>query len=130
VADAIAEFGHSPALLAKLGEVDTQIENVEHRINEQKPVDLTATVAETREFVLRNVKQLRTLLREDASTSKAALARHIGQLTLTPKQTPKGPIYEVNGALDLLNENDVVPLVARDGIEPPTHGFSVRCSTS
>jgi hypothetical protein len=30
---------------------------------------------------------------------------------------PKGPVYEVNGALDLLNsENDVVFVVARDGI--------------
>ena len=25
---------------------------------------------------------------------------------------------------------DVMQLVARDGIEPPTRGFSVRCSTS
>lgn len=37
---------------------------------------------------------LRTLLREDASKSKAALARHIGQLKLTPKETEKGPVYE------------------------------------
>jgi hypothetical protein len=89
-------------------------------------VNLAATVAEMREFVFKNVMQLRTLLREDASKFKAALARHIGQLKLTPAETPKGPVYVVSGALDLLNcENDVVPLVARDGIEPPTRGFSV-----
>ena len=23
----------------------------------------------------------------------------------------------------------IIQMVARDGIEPPTHGFSVRCST-
>jgi hypothetical protein len=26
--------------------------------------------------------------------------------------------------------NYLILLMARDGIEPPTHGFSVRCSTS
>ena len=103
VADAIAEFGHSPILLTKLSEVDAQINEVDRRMDEHKPVDLTATVAEMREFVIRNVMQLRTLLHEDASKSKAAFVRHIGRLTLTPKQTQDGPIYEVAGAWTLLN---------------------------
>jgi hypothetical protein len=63
---------------------------------------------------------LPTLLREDPVRSKAALARHIGQLKLIPKETEKGPVYEVNGSLELLpppNASDVMPLVARDGIE-------------
>jgi site-specific DNA recombinase len=34
VVDAIAEVGHSPALLAKLGEVDAQIAAVDRRIDE------------------------------------------------------------------------------------------------
>jgi site-specific DNA recombinase len=131
VTDAIAEVGHSPALLAKLGEVDAQIAAVDRRIDEQRPINLTVTVAEMREFVFKNVLQLRSLLHEDATKSKAVLARYIGQLKLTPKQSENGPVYEVDGAVDLLNsENDVVPMVAGDGIEPPTHGFSVRCSTS
>jgi hypothetical protein len=116
MADAIREVAHSPALLAKLGEVDAQIAAVDRRI-EQRPMNLAGTVTEMREFVFKNVMKLQTLLRNDASKSKAALARHIGQLTLTPRETPKGPVYEVNGALDVLDdENDVVPLVARDGI--------------
>jgi site-specific DNA recombinase len=126
LANAIAEMGHSPSLLAKLGEVDAQIAAVDRRMDAQKPVDLTATVAEMREFVSRNILELRTLLREDPVKSKTALARHIGQLKLTPKETEKGPVYELDGALDLLNENDVMPLVARDGIEPPTPAFSGR----
>ena len=67
----------------------------------------------------------------DATGWNPKIKHFAGQLKLTPAETPKGPVYEVSGALDLLNcENDVVPLVARDGIEPPTRGFSVRCSTS
>ena len=87
---AIAQMGHSPAPLAKLGEVDARFAAVDRRMDEQKPVDLTATVAEIREFVFRNVMDLRTLLRQDASRSKAALARRIGRLKLTLKETEKG----------------------------------------
>jgi len=57
-----------------------------------------------RQFMLRNILELRTLLREEPVKSKAALARHIGQLKLTPKDTEKGPVYEVDGALELLSE--------------------------
>jgi hypothetical protein len=104
LANAIAETRHSLALLAKLGEVDAQIRNVDRAI------------AEMRESVFQNVMQLRKLLRDTAAgKSKAAMARHIGQLTLTPRETQKGPIYDVNRAFDLLNENDVMPMVARDG---------------
>jgi hypothetical protein len=103
VVGAVAEVGHSPALLAKFGEVDAQIGAVDRRIDEQRPVNLTATIAETREFVFKSVLQLRTVLREDAGKSKPALARQIGQLKLTPKQTENDPVYEVAGAVELLN---------------------------
>ena len=74
--------------------------------------------------------QLRELFQQDATGSKAALARHIGQLVLTPKTNPTEPIYEVSGGFDLLSgNNDVMPVVARDGIEPPTPAFSGLRST-
>ncbi len=117
-----------PGVHADPAQVRTEF--VDCQIDAQRPVNLAAIVMEMREFVFKNVMQLQTLLRENPSQSKAALARQIGQLKLTPEETENGPVYEVNGALDLLNENDVVPVVARDGIEPPTRGFSVRCSTS
>jgi hypothetical protein len=52
------------------------------------------------------------------------VARYIPQLMLTPKETGNGPVYEVSRAVSLLNEDDVVLVVARDGIEPPTPAFS------
>ena len=52
LANAIAEMGHSPSLPAKLGEVDEQIIAVDRRMDQQKPIDLTATVAEMREVNL------------------------------------------------------------------------------
>jgi hypothetical protein len=93
-------------------------------------MDITTTAGEIRDFVSRNLINLQGLLHEDAGRSKAAFARHIGQLVLKPKQTPTGPIYEVSGGLDLLAGEDVMPVVARDGIEPPTPAFSGLRSTS
>jgi len=122
--DAIAEAGHSPALLSKLGGLEGNIAELDRRIDSCKPLDITTTtVRELREFVSRNVLNLRGLLHEDANGSKAALSRHIGELILKPRQTPTGPVYEVSGGLDLLAQ-DVMLVVARDGIEPPTPAFS------
>ena len=122
---AIADSGHSPALLSKLAEIERQIAEVNRREEAARPVNLSAAVGEVREFVYSQVMQLRGLFQQDATGSKAVLARHIGQLVLTPKPNPTGPIYEVTGGFDLLAGNtDVMPVVARDGIEPPTPAFS------
>jgi hypothetical protein len=99
--------------------VESRIEDIDRRIDSFKPIDVAATIDDLRDFVSRNVINLRCLLRQDVGKSKIALSRHIGQLILKPKQTPTGPIYEVSGGIDLLAQ-DVMPVVARDGIGPPT----------
>jgi len=125
LADAVAEAGHSPALLAKLATIEAQIANVERQMTRAKPNDVSAIFSEVRQFVHTSVLQLGELLRGDPTTLKAVLARHIGQLTLKPKQTPQGSVYEVSGGMDLLpHSNDVMQVVARDGVEPPTPAFS------
>jgi hypothetical protein len=127
--DAIAGAGHSPTLLSKLGEVEAHIARLDRHVDSWKPMDIAATVREMRDFVSPSLINLRGLLHEDASRSKAAFSRHLGQLVLKPKQTPAGPLYEVSGGLSLLAQ-DVMPVVARDGIEPPTPAFSGLRSTS
>ncbi len=63
--------------------------------------------------------------------AKVKLAQHIKELVLTPKKRNGKWVYEVTGDWELLPEKKcVILMVARDGIEPPTRGFSVRCSTS
>ncbi len=59
------------------------------------------------------------------------LAQHIKELVLTPKQRNGEWVYEVTGDWELLPEKkSVILMVARDGIEPPTRGFSVLFSYS
>jgi hypothetical protein len=117
--EAVAAAGHSPALRSSLGDMEHQIADLDRRIETFKPINVATTLEEIRDFVSRNILNLRDLLHQDESRAKAALSRHIGQLTLTPRQTPTGSIYEVSGRVNLLNQ-DVMQVVARDGIDPPT----------
>ena len=130
ISEAIADAGHSPTLLSTLATLEGNIAELDSRIEAHHPVDITAAVREVREFVYSSVLQVRNLLRGDASTAKTALAKHLGQLVLHPKQTPAGPVYEVAGGFDLLaGKNDVMPLVARDRFELPTFWFVARVAT-
>jgi hypothetical protein len=58
------------------------------------------------------------------------LMKHVKQLVLTPKETPTGPRYAVTGSIEIPALNGVMPVVARDGIEPPTPAFSGLRSTN
>jgi site-specific DNA recombinase len=96
---AIADTGHSPALLSKLAEIEGQIAQVNRREKAARPVKLSAAVGEVREFVYSQVMQLRELFQQDATGSKAALGRHIGQLVLTPKTIRPDPFTRCRACL-------------------------------
>ena len=130
ITQAIAETGHSRSLLAELQTIELEIEHVGEQIATSKPMDPNMVLAEARNFATGRLMNLRTFLRANAETAKPAIMKHIKQLVLTPRQTPTGPIYEVSGSFELAPEKDVMPVVARDGIEPPTPAFSGLRSTS
>jgi site-specific DNA recombinase len=128
LADAIAAAGYSPTLLSRLATAETELARVHKEIEVHKPLDITAGIEEIKSFVTKNVMQLRCLLRDDAPAAKTALMRHIKQLVLTPEGRSSGPVFRVSGGIDVLSP-DVMPVVARDGIEPPTPAFSGLRST-
>lgn len=128
LADAVAENGHSTALLAKLRTIEAQIVEIDRQVAFSKPKDLSAVLDQAREFVYTTVLHLKELIHGAGAGFKAVLAQHIGQLILIPKQTPLGAVYEVSGGLQLQPTNkDVMQVVARDGVEPPTPAFSGLC---
>ena len=95
-----------------------------------QPLDLAYSLEGVREFAASKLMDLRTLVNSDITAARNALAKHIAQIVLTPKQTPEGAVYEVSGDVDLFGgEQDVMLMVARDGIEPPTPAFSGLRST-
>jgi DNA invertase Pin-like site-specific DNA recombinase len=120
LADAIAANGHSPTLLRRLGQVEQQVADIDGQLAARKEFDVTASLDEIREFVTKELLDIRSILREDVTKTKLALRRHIRDLVLTPKRADTGRYYQVSGTWELLPENHcVLALVARDGIEPP-----------
>ena len=125
ITSAIADTGHSSSLLTELQSIEAEIEQVERQIATCKPFDVKALLSEARKFAADRLMNLATFLRANADLAKPAILKHIKQLVLTPRQSPTGPVYEVSGSLELTPpDHDVMPLVARDGIEPPTPAFS------
>ena len=124
LASAIEDAGHSPTLLARLASIEAAIGRVDERVKSHKPVDLKTTTEQIRDFATKNVMNLQGLLGGDVIRAKSALVKHVKQLVLKPRERPSGPVFEVSGAFDLLGSKYVMPVVARDGIEPPTPAFS------
>ena len=59
------------------------------------------------------------MLFNDRETAKPALRRHFKPLILTPKETSDGPVYYVEGVMDLFSGlEDVMLLAAPQGFEP------------
>jgi len=116
IADAIAASGHSSILLKRLGEIESQISAIETQLAENDMPALRVTVAEMREFVFRELLDIRGLLRENVAQTKLTLRKHIRDLVLTLENGPEGPFYQVNGKWEFLPEDKgVLVLVARDG---------------
>ena len=132
IAAAVASAGPLESLLGQLSSLEREIVQIDERLNEMNnPLDFAATIDEVRRFVTAKMADLKNVLRADAITAREVLSRHIQRLVLTPKETPEGPAFGVSGDVDLFGyEKDVVLMVAREGVEPPTRGFSVRCSTN
>ncbi len=122
IAAAIAKAGPLESLLGQLSNLEREISQIDERLNElNNPLDLAATVDEVRRFVKTKMEDLKAVLRSDAITAREVLSRHIQRLVLTPTETPEGPVYGASGDVDLFGyEKDLVLMVARDGIGPPT----------
>jgi hypothetical protein len=122
---AIAKSGDSPSLLSGLAAVESELAKLDQQLKAHRPFDLEATLVEVREFVSKNLFQLRTFLSGDPPSAKSALSKHIKQLVLTPTELATGPVFQVSGNVDLGPNNetagsDVMLVVARDGIGTPT----------
>jgi DNA invertase Pin-like site-specific DNA recombinase len=118
IADAIAAGGHSQTLLKRLADIEQQIATIEREAAEDEVAPLKTSVSEIRDFVTRELLDIRGLLRENVAQAKLTLRRHIRDLVLTPMEGADGPFYQATGKWEFLPENKrVFVLVARDGFD-------------
>ena len=131
---AIATNGHrnSPILLSHLSTIEAEIQSVNTRPAQVQTVsEIPISYEQLRDFVMKKANDFQSVLTGDPAVAKDALRKHVLQLVLTPQLTPSGPMYEVSGDVNLFTPNsDVMQVVARDGVEPPTPAFSGLRSTT
>jgi site-specific DNA recombinase len=130
LADAFAEMGHSPTLIGRLRTVESEIDKLEKQRAEARQVLREPSFGAIRRFVMEQVGFLPQLAQSDPERAKAALAKHLPSIVLTPSEREEGPVFEVSGSWEIAPGNDALLMVARDGIEPPTPAFSGLRSTN
>jgi len=124
LADAVAEMGYSPTLLGRLRTVELEINKLETQREEAHAAFREPSFSSLRRFVMEQVSALPQLAQSDPERAKAALARHLPSIVLTPSERDGRPVFEASGAWEIAPGNDAMLMVARDGIEPPTPAFS------
>jgi hypothetical protein len=124
IVDAIAAAGHSAVLLQRLSDIEKRLGEVDRKISASRPAMREPALSQIRDFVTRKLLNLGGLLRENVPRAKRELLEHVQRITLTPDRNMTA--YAVSGNWELLpTGNDVISMVARDGVEPPTPAFSV-----
>ncbi len=122
--DTVLEPAVVPVLLVPIGDkwlVESRVEfegEFEHKPDGsfRGPVNTD----EVRDYVTKACLDMKSLFCQSYGVVRAKheLAKHMTQLVLTPKETPKGWQYEVESDWEPLpNQKSVILMVARDGIE-------------
>ncbi len=131
ISAAIAQGGKLETLLDHMNGLESEIAALSRQIEAYRPLDFTVTTETVRRFAFENVLSLRDSLKSE-DIPAATLQRHIEKLVLTPTLKEGHTVFEVTGNINLIptTGKDVMELVARDGLEPPTPAFSGLRSTN
>ena len=131
---AIAENGHSKAMLEEIAIRERELASLTDRLLAATPDSIHARVEETRRFVKEGISNLRELLNENAPLAKAELHRHLDSVVMTPSNHGKEWHYIAEGDWDLLGVDSSLAskrqplnwrleMVAGVGFEPTTSGL-------
>jgi site-specific DNA recombinase len=132
IMEAIETAGEINSLTVRLRDLENDIKRIQEAIAHYRPIQVDEAVRDVRGSVIQMMLGLRESLATrtsmDVARAKAALAKHVGKLVLTPALRDGRPIYKVTGnvAVETETEKCRMQLVARDGIEPPTPAFCKR----
>ena len=128
IADAIVAAGYSPVLLQRLSEIESKFAEIDRKIAASRQAKVELAPSQLRDFVREKLLNLGALLRDNVARAKRELLEHVKEIVLTPAEnrTP----YAISGNWEMLPTGEnVISMVARDGVEPPTPAFSGQASS-
>lgn len=104
---ALRTLGTSPSIEEEIREMDRQIARADTAMAAlASPPPKTITEKEVRKFLTGAMQQLRELLRAKPEAVRDHFQQVLGQITLTPAEDQRGPIYKVAGDVGLFLSPD------------------------
>ncbi len=121
--EAISLGGTLRPLVQRLQEIEQEAAEIERAVALQRPRNVELKPGQVRDAVVKTMMNLRSALGEgDVTLAKNALMKHVGRLVLTPALIEGKKLLRVTGGVQVPGPNDVMQVVARDGLGPPTAG--------
>lgn len=83
---AVAESGHSPAILEELGRKETELKAITDQLLSATPDSIESEVEELRKFVGSRLEDVLDVLRKDTSLARTEILKHTKEITMTPRR--------------------------------------------
>jgi site-specific DNA recombinase len=101
---AVAESGHTKALLEEIGRKEAEIQGITDGLLLATPKSIESRIDEIRTFVASGLKNLRDLVRQDTALARTELLKHSSEITMTPHRDSARRFYVADGKWDLLGD--------------------------
>lgn len=89
---------------SRLAQIEGEIAELDQKLRTiNQPRTYSHSLDDLRSFFFEKAREFGSVLTGDVETARGALAKHIRELTLTPKETVNGRVYEVSGDIELFD---------------------------
>jgi site-specific DNA recombinase len=102
---AVAESGHSKAMLEELARKEGELQAITDQLLSASPESIESRIEEIRKFVVDGLANLRQTLSKDTALARTEVLKHTGEIRMTPQANAKGRFYTAEGNWDLLGSD-------------------------
>jgi site-specific DNA recombinase len=99
---ALAESGHSKAILDELGRKEAELLAITDQLLSASPDSIESRIDEIRQFVTDRLGNLLDVLRKDTVLARTEILKHTNEIRMTPQTSVEKPYYVAEGNWDLL----------------------------
>ena len=123
---------NNPALVQAINTRQQELDDITRQILSAEPDSISAEIGRIRQFVTRQLGDIRQLLKVDIQKANAELEKHVTEIRMVPQVEGKKGFYVAEGEWNLLggygeDAGNSAPkrvwMVAGGGFEPPTLGL-------